>query len=374
MTLSTHRLILTGLGNVGRSLMEILLSQADLLRQRYGVAFAVVGAADSGGAAVDPDGLDLAALLAAKRAGASVAGLPGVGRPGLGGVELLAQAGADVLLESTPVDLKTGQPGLAIAEAALRGGTHVVIANKAPLVLAYRELARLSDLAVPTSDQRPATNDRQPASDPGGVPQSGPVSRAAPKLRFSACVGGYLPTINMGWRDLRGARIERFEGVLNGTTQAILRAMEQGGSYADALADAQRRGLAETDPSLDVEGWDAANKLVILTNAVLGRHAVLDDLEVVGITRLRRDDLQAALGYGKRVVLLCLAERDGDNYRLSVRPTALPLEHPLARMTGDEMGLVFHTDIGGRLSATTRERGPGPTAAAMLRDLLDVVA
>jgi homoserine dehydrogenase len=359
MTLSTHRLILTGLGNVGRSLMEILLSQADLLRQRYGVAFAVVGAADSGGAALDPDGLDLAVLLAAKRAGASAASLPGVGRPGLGGVELLAQVGADVLLESTPVDLKTGQPGLAIAEAALRGGTHVVIANKAPLVLAYRELARLSDLAGTLKGEERGAGSPAPS---------------APKLRFSACVGGYLPTINMGWRDLRGARIERFEGVLNGTTQAILRAMEQGGSYAEALADVQRRGLAETDPSLDVEGWDAANKLVILSNAVLGRHAVLDDLEIVGITRLQRDDLQAALGYGKRVVLLCLAERDGDNYRLSVRPTALPLEHPLARMTGDEMGLVFHTDIGGRLSATTRERGPGPTAAAMLRDLLDVVA
>lgn len=347
MGLSPYRLIVAGLGNVGRSLIEILLTQAELLRERHGVTFAVVGAADSRGAAVDPAGLDLRALLEAKRSGQSVGGLPGVGRPGLGVAELLAQTEADVLLESTPVDLKTGQPGLDLATAALRRGTHVVIANKGPLVLAYRELAALSDLAGP----------------PG-----------APRLRFSACVGGYLPTVNIGRRDLRGARIERVEGVLNGTTQVILRAMEQGGSYAEALADAQRRGLAETDPSLDVEGWDAANKLVILANAVLGRHTVLDDLEVVGITRLQRDDLQAALGYGRRVVLLGLAERDGDTYRLSVRPTALPLEHPLARMTGDEMGVVFYTDIGGRLSASTTERGPGPTAAAMLRDLIDIVA
>ncbi|HEU4323431.1 MAG TPA: homoserine dehydrogenase [Roseiflexaceae bacterium] len=364
MTVS-YTLALAGLGNVGRSLVEILVSQADLLRERYGVAFRVVAAADSSGAALDPQGLDLAALLAAKRAGQGAATLAGAGRPGLGGAELLAQAGADVLLESTPVNLKTGQPGLDLARAALGRGMHVVIANKGPMVLAYQELASLSDLS--SAGSRPPS----PGDDTQLNTQHSTLK--TPKLRFSACVGGYLPTVNLGWRDLRGARVTRFEAVLNGTTQIILRAMEQGGSYADALADAQRRGLAETDPSLDVEGWDAANKLVIVANAVLGRPATLDDVDVTGITRLQRDDLQSALGYGRRTVLLCLAEPEGDSFRLSVRPTALPLEHPLARMSADEMGLVYYTDIGGRLTATTHERGPGPTAAAMLRDLLDVV-
>lgn len=183
-----------------------------------------------------------------------------------------------------------------------------------------------------------------------------------------------MPTINLGWRDLRGSRIERFEAVLNGTTQNILRTMEAGGNFDEALRDAQARGLAETDPTLDVEGWDSANKLVIFANAVLGQRATPSDVSVVGIKRLTAEDLRSALAHETRVVLLCLAERDGERYRLSVRPSALALDHPLARMSADEMGLVFHTDIAGQLSVTSRERGPGPTAAAMLRDLLDVVA
>jgi homoserine dehydrogenase len=154
----------------------------------------------------------------------------------------------------------------------------------------------------------------------------------------------------------------------------MLRAMEQGMSYADALAEMQRRGLAEADPTLDVQGYDAANKVVILANAVLRRPTTLADLTIEGITGLAAADLHAAAARNTRIVLLCLAEPDSGDYRLSVRPTALPLDHPLARMSGDEMGIVYYTDIGGRTSATSLERGPQPTAAAMLRDLLDLVA
>ena len=181
-----------------------------------------------------------------------------------------------------------------------------------------------------------------------------------------------MPSINVGWRDMLGCRIERVEAVLNGTTQGILRAMEQGGSYADALADMQRRGLAETDPTLDVEGWDAANKIVILANAVLRQPTTLAHVEVEGITQLTADDLRAARARGEPIVLLCLAERVGEAYRLSVRPTALPADHPLARMSADEMGIVYYTDIAWRLSITTREIDPTPTAAAMLRDTIEI--
>ena len=181
-----------------------------------------------------------------------------------------------------------------------------------------------------------------------------------------------MPTVNVGWRDMVGCQIERVEAVLNGTTQGILRAMEQGTSYTDALAEMQRRGLAETDPTLDVEGWDAANKVAILANAVLHQPTTLADVAVEGITRLTAGDLRAAGARGERIVLLCLAERVGGAYRLSVRPTALPADHPLARMSADEMGIVYHTDIAGRLSMTTRETDPVPTAAAMLRDTIEI--
>ena len=343
----TFRLLLSGMGNVNRSLIEIFLKQERLLQERYDLRFQVVGATDSGGAAFDQAGLDLQALLDIKRTKASVATLPTVGQPDVGLPALVQQADADVLMEATPVDLRTAQPGLDATRAALRKGMHVVIANKGPVALAYGELAALSDLANGKKAQ-------------------------TPMLRFSACVGGFMPTINVGWRDIRGAQIELIEAVLNGTTQIILRAMEAGGTFAEALLDAQQRGLAETDPTLDIEGWDAANKLVIVANAVLGQPATLDDVDVTGITRLTYADLHAAAERDHRVVLLCRAMREGDRYALSVRPTALPTNHPLARMSADEMGIVFHTDIAGRLSLQTLERGPMPTAAAMLRDLLEI--
>jgi homoserine dehydrogenase len=134
----------------------------------------------------------------------------------------------------------------------------------------------------------------------------------------------------------------------------------------------QRRGLAETDPTLDVDGWDAANKIIILANAVLLRPTTLADVEVQGITKLSTAELQAAAARGERIVLLCLAERSMGDFRFSVRPTALANTHPLARMGGDEMGIVYYTDIAGRLSVTSLERSPMPTAAAMLRDTIEI--
>lgn len=348
----SYRLFLSGLGNVNRSLLQILVQQADLLRERYGLVFQIVGAVDSSGAAWNASGLDAQMLLDWKLARRGVAELPGVGRPGLSAIDLVQQIEADVLLEATPVNLQDGQPGLSTVQIALRRGMSAILANKGPLALAYADLADLSDLG---------------AGDDRGNPLDWPA------LRFSACVGGFLPSVNVGWRDLAGCRILRIEAVLNGTTQGILRMMEAGTAYAEALAEMQRRGLAETDPTLDVDGWDAANKLTILANAVLRRPTRLRDLAVTGITALTTADLQAARARGEAIVLLGLAEWDSAaaDYRLRVAPASLPTTHPLARMDGDEMGIVYETDISGRLSLSSRETDPVPTAAAMLRDLIE---
>lgn len=351
MAMKRFGIMMSGLGNVGQSFLAIMQSQAALLRKRYDLELRVVAAVDSGGAAVAAAGLDLAAILAQKRARQSVAALASVGQAGVSAIDLVGQVEAELLLEATPVNLQTAQPGLETSLRALRRGMHVVLANKGPLALAYRQLAELSDIGE--------GEDRGAAKD-------------WPALRFSACVGGSLPTINIGRRDLAGAQILRVEAVLNGTTQGILRAMEQGMEYGEALAEMQRRGLAETDPSLDVDGWDAANKLTIVANAVLRQPTTLRDIEVQGITAVTADDLRAYVEQGQRVVLLCLAEQVEGTYRLSVRPTALPLYHPLARMSDDEMGLVYYTDVAGVQTATSMERDPVPTAAAMLRDVIEI--
>ncbi len=338
------RVVLTGLGNVGRNLLRILATQEDVLRNRHRLVVDVVGVADSTGAAFSQSGLDVAALFTLKNTRQPISALPQFGRPGMSGLELVSAVDADVLLEATPVNLQHGQPGLDIVRAALRRGLHCVLANKGPLALAYQELALMSTLG----------------------------DRAKPELRFSACVGGALPTINLGTRDLAGARITKIEAMVNGTCQGILRLMESGASFAAALAEMQRRGIVEADPSLDIDGWDEAVKLVIIANAVLHRPTVLADLTVRGIRDLTAADLAAAAARGERLVLLGVAEPSGADWRFTVGPVALPLAHPLARMGGDEMGVIYHTDISGTLHATAEETDATPTAAAMLRDLINL--
>jgi homoserine dehydrogenase len=277
-----------------------------------------------------------------KLGGQGVAGYPRWGRVGLSALEMVQTTAADLLLEASPANLEDGQPGLGCIETALSRGMHVVVANKAPLVLAF---ARLLTLAREHSV----------------------------KLRFDATVAGGLPAVNLGQRDLGFAAIYRLEGILNLTTNYILTCMADDGlGYDEALSQAQAAGHAETDPGLDVEGWDAANKLVILAHSVLGYPATLDEVVVEGITHITPEKLKAAAAQGKRIKLVATAEREGDGYRLGVRPTSLDPDHPLAQLGSKQMGVVYYTDICGIISAAIVEETPVPTAAAMLRDVVDI--
>ena len=336
------KLVLIGLGNIGRRFLQVLDRKADYLCARHGLAFKVVGAADSRGAAIDPAGLDLPTIVDLKREKRTVAEYPDRGRQGMLALDLVQQADADALCEASPVDLKTGEPGTSCIRAALGKGMHVVTPNKGPLVLAYPELTALAH-------------------------------KQGVCLLFCGTVAGGLPAINIGRRDLAGATIELLEALPNLTTSFILDRMSKGMTYAAALASAQAQGCAEADPTLDVEGWDAANKLVILANSVLEVPATLDDIEVKGITGVTVEDLEAAKADEKVIKLVATATRQEDgSYALTVSPTLLPGNHPLARLSGQQMGIVYHTDIYGTISATILEEDPIPSAATMLRDLLSI--
>lgn len=342
------RLILSGVGNVGRRFLELLLAKRETLSARHGLRLSVVGVADSSGAAIGKSGLDLEAIVQLKLARGGVADLPGGGHRGTSARDLLAgrltDLDAECFLEASPANLKDGQPALSCIETALNRSMHVVTANKAPLVLAFPRLVSLAE-------------------------------RYGVHLGYDATVAGGLPAVNLGLRDLSIARVVRLEGILNLTANYILTRMaEDGLGYDDALADAQAAGHAETDPSLDVQGWDAANKLVILANSVLGYPATLDDVLVEGIQDLTGGTLLAATDRGQRVKLVARAERDGMDYRLTVRPEWLAADHPLATLKAKQMGIVYHTDICGILFASIVEETPVPTAAAMLRDVVGIFA
>jgi homoserine dehydrogenase len=341
------RVLLMGVGNVGRRFLELLVRKESTLHDRLGLELIVVGVADTSGAAIcpaglDPAGLDPARIVDLKVASRGVAAYPEWGRPGVTALEMVATTEANLLLEASPGNLKDGQPGLGCMETALTRGMHVVTANKAPLVLAYPHLLSLAE-------QR-------------GV-----------ELRFDATVAGGLPAVNLGQRDLAAADILCLEGVLNLTTNYILTRMADDGlSYAEALREAQIAGHAETDPTLDVEGWDAANKLVILAHSVLRHPATLADVAVEGILGVTPEMLAQAAAEGTRIKLVATAERTGEGYDLAVRPTWLEASHPLAQLGPKQMGIVYHTDICGVISAAVVEETPVPTASAMLRDVVDI--
>ncbi|TEU17275.1 MAG: homoserine dehydrogenase [Anaerolineales bacterium] len=335
-------LLLIGVGNVGQRFLELLIRKRDTLCDRLGLELILTGVADTSGVAICPTGLDPQQVVQLKAKGQGVAAYPRWGQSGGSALEMVRTTEADLLLEASPANLEDGQPGLSCIETALSRGMHVVTANKAPLVLAFPRLLTLTRVH--------------------GV-----------QLRFDATVAGGLPAVNLGQRDLAAAEIYRLEGILNLTTNYILTRMAQDGlSYDEALAHAQAAGHAETDPSLDVEGWDAANKLVILAHSVLDYPATLAGVAVEGITHVTAETLRQAAAEGKRVKLVATAERDGDRYNLSVRPAWLDADHPLAQLGPKQMGIVYHTDISGVITAAIVEETPLPTASAMLRDIIDI--
>ena len=337
----TVRIAMVGLGNVGRAFLDLMTQKAGLLEERYGLRLVLTGAADSSGAVLNPGGIDPVMLRTHKAAGLGAGAFPG-GRPGLQAPAMVATVDADLLLEASAVNLKTGQPGLDCVRAALRRGMGAVLANKGPLVHAFGELTEMA-------------------------------SAAGAGLAYSATVCGALPVVNIGRRDLAGCVIHSVRGIFNSTSNSILASMACGGSYAEALRQAQLDGIAEADPTLDVEGWDTANKLVIIANSILRQPATLANVTPVnGITAITPDDIRQGAARGEVVKLVATATRKEGGYALSVEPKWLPERDFLAGVSGWEMGIVFDTDIMGVQQFKVDERGPIPTAAAMLRDVINL--
>jgi homoserine dehydrogenase len=340
----TTTFALIGVGNIGRRFLEILLDKQDGLRARYGLQLVLVTAVDSEGAALSEAGLDIEEIVRLKRDGQSVADHPVHGARGLTALLALAQTRAELLVELSPTNLQHGEPGLSAMLWALGNDMDVVTANKGPLVLAYQRLTAAA-------------------------------AQNARSLSFSGAVAGGLPTVNIGQRDLAGSKILRVEGIFNTTTNYILLRMgEDGLTFDEALAEAQQAGVAEANPSLDIDGWDAANKLIIVANSVLGMPATLNDVSVQGIRGIRREALLQARERGQAVKLLVTADPAGDSYELAVRPTELPLTHPLARLSRWEMGVMYTTDINGVITAIIEDEGTTATAAAVLRDVINTLA
>jgi homoserine dehydrogenase len=340
-----QRIILCGFGRVGRAFVQLLHERQGLLQTRYALGLDLVAVVDIGGAALAPRGLPMippAELLAHVQTGGTVEGYGDFGMPGAMGEAVIDSLEADLIVEATPTNLTTGEPGLRHMRAALRRGLHVVAANKAPLVLCYTELQALSQ-------------ERQG------------------QIYMSAATAAALPTLDMGQICLAGAQILSIEGILNGTTNFILTKMQdEGYQYPDALQEAQARGIAETDPTLDVEGFDTANKLILLSNALLGTRYGPSEVSRHGITHITLPMVMDARRAGKCLKLIGRAGLSHGRVRLSVAPEELALDHPLASVHGAEKAVTYETDTMGRVTVMGGPSSPMAAAAALLKDIINL--
>ena len=336
----TVRLALVGLGTVGRLLLGLIDERKDQLRRRYGLAFSLHCVADSSGIAISEAGYDLALVVAHKAAGGSVSGLDGY-LPDQALGDALDKVPCDIVLEASPLNLESGDPGLANARATLSRGIHLVLANKSPLALAMREMV---DLAA--------------NYDCG--------------MLYSATFCGGLPVLNVIRRDMIAADVRALRGIFNGTTNFILRELLDGRDYASALAMTQDIGAAEADPSLDVGGWDTAAKLVIAANQFVEPMVTLADVDVTGVENIDAAALREVQSKGETMKLLATAEPVDGSWRFKVAPTAIPTDSFLGSCNGWEMAAELETDIYGKSFYKLYEDQPIPTAASMLRDVVHI--
>ncbi|MFW6098281.1 MAG: homoserine dehydrogenase, partial [Chloroflexota bacterium] len=322
--MTLYRLALIGFGNVGQGLAQILEERGEALARRHGARFQIVAVSDLlKGSAYNPDGLAPEQLLSAVQAGEKLDSLdaPHVGWDAM---RTITESNADIVLEMSYTDLETGEPALTHVRHALQNGKHVVTTNKGPTALYFPELKRLA-----------RENNVQ--------------------LGVEGTVMSGTPALQLGMELLAGAGIRRVQGILNGTTNYILTQMEAGADYEEALAEAQEKGYAEADPSGDVEGHDAAGKVVILANLLLDLPLTMADVACEGITGLTPDDIRAAREADQRWKLIGLVERNEEGYTARVRPTRLPLSHPLASVSGATNAITYTTDLLGDVTLV----GPG---------------
>ncbi len=328
--MKTIRLSIAGFGAVGQGVAHAVLLKNDYLNKQ-GLDLRVVGIADSKGCEIDPSGIDLEEALMRKEQEGTVARGNGTAQ------EMIRDLDHEIFVDLTPTNIENGEPGLSNMFSAFESGRHVVTSNKGPLALRFTDLKE--------------------ASEDNGL-----------FFRYEATVGGAVPIFNLVHEALGGNTVVGIEGILNGTCNYILTRMEDERlPYEHVLKEAQELGIAEADPTYDVEGIDSACKLVIIANSIFGMKAIYRDVNVTGIKKITPEALELADKNNYVVKLICEAV----NGRLTVAPRLVPKRHPLA--VGGTLNVAsILTDLAGRITISGKGAGSIETASSVLSDILYV--
>jgi homoserine dehydrogenase len=335
------RIALVGFGNVGRRFAERLRGPYARALKAAGARVRVTGIATARhGVAIDARGIDLGRALRLVAKGRSLDALHR-GRRVDDARSFIARVPADVLVEITPLDPRSGRPAIDHVRQALDRGLHVVTANKGPVAFAHRRLKALA-------------------------------ARTRRLFLHEGAVMDGTPVFNLAERCLRGARVLSFRGTLNSTTNLVLSRMEEGLTASAAVKEAQALGIAEADPANDLEGWDAAVKGCAIANALMGASVRPSQVRRRGIAGLTGLDARRAVRAGTRLRLVVRGVRQGRRVRVSVAPERIPFGDPLSG-SGPDAALVLETDLMGEIGVFERGATVDQTAYALLSDLLHVI-
>jgi len=340
-----YNLCFIGFGNVARSLIRLLERKRGLLESKYGITYSVTGIATGRhGFAANPDGLDIQEALDLVEAKQSIRPLSKL--PITDSLGVIQHSQADMMFENSPVNYETGQPAIDHVKAALNAGMHAITANKGTVVHGYRELTALA-------------------------------KSKNSKFLFEAITLGGSPLFSTFRENMPLAELISFKGIINATTNIILSRMEEGESFEDAVKYCQSVGVAETDPSGDVDGWDAAIKVSALATVLMDSPLKPQDVERKGIREITSAMVEQAKAEKKRWKLVASAVRDGNRVKARVAPELVDSSSPLYGMMGSSTGLTFRTDVLPDYSVIVSERegmkgGPEETAYGLFADFVNV--
>ena len=328
------RIILCGFGVVGQSFAKLLESRSEDLYAKYGLKPKIIGVFDSTGSAVETSGINASRLIKMKRKYDSVKKYSST-KNNISGLDMINNLKAEVLIETTTSNYKDAEPGMTHIINAMKQGMHVISVNKGPLALAFPSLLELAEYNNIL-------------------------------FRFSGTVGGGTPILDYAKNSLGGEQIISFDGILNGTTNYILTNMAKGMSFNDALNDAKKRGYVEADESLDLDGLDAAAKLVILANWIMGMKVTMPDIKRTGIRNVNENDIKTAASKNCAVKLIASCNKE-----LVVGPKEIPVNDPLC-VSGTLNAISFTSEHSGTQTVIGRGAGGIETASSILRDLINI--
>ncbi len=340
--MENYSICMIGFGNVGKAFAQLITRKTNQIADEYNISFIVVAiATGSHGQAINHAGINLKKALDISIKNGTLDDLSEISTPA-SIQDFIALSKADFLLENSPVNYETGEPAITHIKAALANNMHAVSANKGPVVHAYDELTTLAHAC-----------NRQ--------------------FLFESSVMDGAPIFSVFREALPAAEINGFEGILNSCTNLLIEKMEEGSSFEEAVAYAQSIGIAETDPSGDIDGWDASIKMAALTTVLMGIPLKPQDVDRKGIRDLTPHLIRQAKKEGKRWKLVCTAEKMGGKITAKVSPQLVLPSSPLFSVNGTSSFVIFKTDVLPGLGILESDPSPETTAYGLLADILNII-